>query len=128
MCFHEVPNYLNPLNVPIMKRIVMSVFTMTVHHLLPLITATPLTTAPPMHSIHVCGVWQGEPVTVHGGHDVVQVVHLVMIIPATRGDYGPIRPWSKVVWSIQRIRNSAVIQTMDVNDVERADWHGVESS
>ena len=70
----------------------------------------------------------GEPVTVHGGHDVVQVVHLVMIIPATRGDYGPIRSWSKAVWSIQRIRNSAVIQTMDVNDVERTDWHGVESS
>ena len=128
MCFHEVPNNLYPLNVPIMKGIIMSVFPMTVYHLLPLITATPPTAAPPMHSIHMCGVWQGEPVTVHDSHDVMQVVHLVMIIPATRGDDSPIWSRTKVVWAIHRIWNSTVIQPMDINDVDRTGWHGVESS
>ena len=128
MLFHKVPQNHNPFQVPIIERIPMTIFPMTVHHLLPLITASPLTAAPPMHSIHVCGVWLWFRVTIHCGHDGFQVVHLDMVIPTISCFYSAIRTSTKVTRTVRGVGNGVVVDSMHVNDVDRTGGHGVKSS
>ena len=85
MGFHKVPENLDPLDVSVVEGVVVTIVSIALDHLLPLVTPSPQVTYPAIHPIHVGGVFPGLGVTVHVGDDLSEVRHLDVVIPAITG-------------------------------------------
>ena len=127
MSIHEVPENLDPVNVPGAEGVVMTIVSIALDHLLPLVTPSPQLTHPAVHPVHVGGVFPGLRVAVHVGDDLSEVHHLDVVIPAITGLYCVMGTCSQVTSNLWRPRNSVILQTVEVDNVHRSVWHGIES-
>ena len=96
MDFHKVPENLDPLDVPVVEGVVVSIVGVALDHLLAIVTSRPQLTHPPVTPVHVGGVLPGLGVTVHVLSDPGDVVHLDMVIPTAVGNHGVVEASAQV--------------------------------
>ena len=126
MCFHKVPEYDDPLNISVIERIVVVIFSVAVNHLLPPLTATPASADPPMHPVHVCVVLQGVWAAPHPLPDSQEVLCLYVIVPTILSYHRTVRSWAKITRSSYRVWYGTVMQSMHADDVDRGGGEVVE--
>ena len=128
MGFHKVPENLNPLDVSVVEGVVVTIVSITLDHLLALVTPSPQLTHPAMAAIHVGWVLPGLWVTVHVLRDLGDVVHLDVVIPTIIGNHSVVRAGAQVGWQIWREGDGVVIEAVEVNDADRCVRHWVVAS
>ena len=111
-----------------MKGIVVAPVTIAVHHLLALVTAAPQVAVEPMVSVHVSGVRKALWVAVHVLNDLGKMDHLDVIVEAVPGNGCVVRPFAEVARTIWGEWDGAVIEAVEVDDVDRRVRHRIVTS
>ena len=125
MVFHKVPENLDPLDVPVVEGVVVSIVGVALDHLLAIVTSRPQLTHPPMAPVHVGGVLLGLGVTVHVLSDPGDVVHLDMVIPPVVGDHGVVGAGAQVSRQLRGEGDGVVIEAVEVDNADWGVGHGV---
>ena len=128
MILHEVPQYIQPLDIIWPKWIVMPLISSTEDNLMTSITSTPHLTCPACHPVHVCGILSAGLVTVHGGHHLLQMTLLVVVVESITVLCRIIRSWSKIIRSIRTHGYNTILQAMEVNNTYRRFRNRIETS
>ena len=128
MGFHKVPENLDPLDVSVVEGVAVTIVSITLDHLLALVTPSPQLTHPAMAAIHVGGILPGLRVTVHVLRDLGDVVHLDVVIPPIIGNHSVVRAGAQVSWQIWREWDDVVIEAVEINDADRGVGHGIVAS
>ena len=127
MDFHEVPENLDPLDVPVVEGVVVTIVCVALDPLLAPVTVAPQLTHPAVTAVHVGGVLPGHGVAVHVLSDLGDVVHLDVVIPAVIGDHSVVGAGAQVGRQLRGEGDGVVIEAVEVDN---ADWgvrHGVEA-
>ena len=127
MDFHKVPENLDPLDVPVVEGVVVSIVRVALDHLLAIVAPCPQLTHPPVTAVHVGGVLPGLGVTVHVLSDPSDVVHLDVVIPPVVGDHCVVRAGAKVGWQLRGEGDGVVIEAVEVNNADWGVGHWVET-
>ena len=126
MDFHKVPENLDPLDVPVVEGVVVSIVRVALDNLLAIVTACPQLTHPAVAAVHVGGVLPRLRVTVHVLSDPGDVVHLDVVIPPVIGDHCVVRAGAQVGWQLRGEGDGVVIEAMEVNNADWGVGHWVE--
>ena len=118
MIFHKLPDDSESLHSAL-EGIHVSPVGLAVDHLLLLVTPSPDDAAPAIFPVHVRPVVGALEIAVHGGEQVGEVGHLVHVVVSIVGDDSTVRPGPEVTGSLSRVGNDVVLQTVEVNDVDR---------
>ena len=127
MSLHEVPKNLDPVNVAGAEGVVVAVVCVALDNLLAGVTAAPQLTHPAVRAVHVGGVLLRLGVAVHVGDDLLEVLHLDVVIPAVSGLHRVVRTSPQVASHLGGPGNGVIIQAVEVDDTDRGVGHRVES-